>query len=284
MLPDSERQSLSKSAFMSIADLAHRECGLKIRPEKILMVQSRLRRRLRALNLKSFEEYSDLVQSKEGQDERGLMISALTTNVSHFFREPHHFELLSKLLIPKIRKKIEIGEQVRIWSAGCSKGQEPYSIAIELLHHLPDLANADFKILATDIDPSILSFAQKASFPKRLLSGVPHRFKAKFHKGESDVWRVSEDVYQCVYFRQLNLIEKWPMKHRFDAVFCRNVMIYFDTDTQKRLWPRFHGSLLNHGLLFLGHSERIPDSHSLGFSSVGPTAYEKIGHMPSERV
>lgn len=271
---------LGKPAFDIIATIAHREFGLKILPEKMVMVQSRLRHRLRALELPDFDAYSRLVDSAQGSDERRLMISALTTNVSHFFREPHHFNLLSKALLPKLKRQIQAKERIRIWSAGCSNGQEPYSIAIHLLRLEPELAQADFKILATDIDPKVVAFAREGSYRSDMLSGVPKEDMPRFFNIGSEGYTVTDEIRKCVTFHELNLLADWPMRHRFDAVFCRNVVIYFDVETQERLWPRFNASLSDDGVFFLGHSERIADPEKFGFKSIGPTAYDISGVAP----
>ncbi|WP_299731692.1 protein-glutamate O-methyltransferase [uncultured Tateyamaria sp.] len=267
--------TLEKAAFDAIAGLAHREFGLHITSEKLKMVQSRLRHRLNALNLRNFDAYSDLVCSDQGAEERRYMISALTTNVSHFFREPHHFDLLSEAIRPGLQQRIAAGDRIRVWSAGCSNGQEPYSIAMHLLREEPSIAQADFKILATDIDPKVVSFAQNGVYAESLVNGVSAQDKAKFMRSEGDEVRVADEVSRHISFRELNLLSDWPMRHQFDVIFCRNVVIYFDQETQERLWPRFHKMLRPGGLLCLGHSERISAPAQFGFKTIGTTAYKK---------
>lgn len=267
--------TLDKTSFDVIAALAHRECGLKIVPEKLMMVQSRLRHRLRALNLDDFGAYSQLVGSQLGAEERRHMISALTTNVSHFFREPHHFDVLSQRLMPTLKKRIQSRDRIRIWSAGCSNGQEPYSIAMHLLALEPTLVDADFKILATDIDPKVVAFAQQAIYPAHFLSGLSDEYTSQYMLEAEGGLRIKEEIKKCITFRELNLLADWPMRQRFDAIFCRNVVIYFDNQTQDRLWPRFQAALTQDGVFFLGHSERIATPEVVGFSSIGPTAYLK---------
>lgn len=274
MRVSSTQAALGESDFQVIADLAHREFGLKIVPEKIMMVQSRLRHRLRALDLPDFESYSKLLDSQLGGDEIRFMISALTTNVSNFFREPHHFDFLSSNLTPRMRHRIQNGERIRIWSAGCSNGQEPYSIAMHLLRNEPSLAQADFKILATDVDPKVVSFAREGRYQTQLLSGVSKEDLARFFQPDGNEAIVTDQLRNCVTFLELNLMAEWPMRHQFDAIFCRNVVIYFDVETQEKLWPRFNASLSANGLFFLGHSERIAAPESYGFRSIGPTVYE----------
>jgi len=273
-IPDTEL-TLKQDAFDAIARLARSEFGLHISPEKVKLVQSRLRHRVNALDMPSFDTYSELVCSENGTDERRRMISALTTNVSHFFREPHHFDMLSQSLLPDIRDRIASGDRIRIWSAGCSNGQEPYSIAMHMLRQEPLLATSDFKILATDIDPKVIAFSQKGEYDQKLVAGVSAQDQAGFMTAKDAVLQVGEDVRRHVFFRELNLLSKWPMRHQFDAIFCRNVVIYFDVETQERLWPRFRRALKPDGILFLGHSERITGPAQFGFKTVGTTAYKK---------
>ncbi|WP_299700297.1 protein-glutamate O-methyltransferase CheR [uncultured Tateyamaria sp.] len=269
---------LNDEQFDAIAGLAYRESGIKLVREKKLMVQSRLRHRLRALNLDAFSAYADHVASEDGASERRFMISALTTNVSQFFREAHHFKMLSDRLMPMFRQRIERHERIRIWSAGCSKGQEPYSIAMHLLRLEPALAKANFKILGTDLDPQVITQARSAEFNTSELNGVSEDDLNTFTIacGDSQSRRRMSDVLtQVVSVKELNLFDDWPMQFAFDAIFCRNVMIYFDQSKQAQLWPRFKAALSTAGLLFLGHSERILSPNAYGFRSAGPTTYIK---------
>ncbi|WP_223274719.1 protein-glutamate O-methyltransferase CheR [Tateyamaria sp. syn59] len=206
------------------------------------------------------------------------MISALTTNVSQFFREAQHFDMLCDALLPTFRERIRTGQRIRIWSAGCSNGQEPYSVAMHLLSLEPSLADADFRILATDIDPNVIAFAQQGKYAPAQLKGVPKSHLHGFtmaHPDDGGDRVMSERLKTVVSFRELNLFDDWPMQFPFDAIFCRNVVIYFDQPTQERLWPRFSTRIRPGGLLFLGHSERIAEPGAHGFRSCGPTAYTK---------
>ncbi|WP_299626199.1 CheR family methyltransferase [uncultured Tateyamaria sp.] len=269
--------TLGLDTFKDIAALAYRESGLLLVPEKLLMVQSRLRHRLRALQIHDFDQYASLVCSDPGRDELRFMISALTTNVSHFFREPHHFDLLTEHLLPIFRKKIATGQRIRIWSAGCSNGQEPYSIAMHLCRTEPALARADFRILATDIDPNVVAFATRGTYPEQQLTAVSEANKSGFFEqapNNAGCLTVQDYLKKIISFRELNLLGAWPMRQTFDAIFCRNVVIYFDTKTQEKLWPRFKEALAQDGMFFLGHSERISSPDSFGFSTIGPTAYK----------
>lgn len=278
-MPHSVSQAqLNAEQFDTIADLAYHESGIKLTRQKQLLVQSRLRHRLRALSYDDFETYTDHVMSKQGAAERRFMISALTTNVSHFFREAQHFDLLSQRLMPVFRERLARNERIRIWSAGCSSGQEPYSIAMHLLRHEPALADADFRILGTDIDPHVILQARTGIYTDLQLSGVEGPDLNMFTTAcDSEATRrgMNDVLRSVVSFQELNLFSDWPMRFPFDAIFCRNVVIYFDQLSQKRLWPRFSRILANGGLFFLGHSERMQSPSMYGFQVAGPTAYRK---------
>ena len=270
--------TLDDDAFQSLAALAYRESGIRLVPEKRLMVQSRLRHRLRALQLPGFSAYTEHVLSEAGADERRFMISALTTNVSHFFREAQHLDMLSDRLLPTFRARISSGERIRIWSAGCSNGQEPYSIAMHLLRKEPMLATANFRILGTDIDPAVIEKARVGSYSAAQVSGVADADRAAFmtlDADKTDTYTIARTLKTIVSFQELNLFSDWPMRFAFDAIFCRNVVIYFDLATQERLWPRFQSALAPGGLFFLGHSERVLTPAKYGLQPAGPTAYFK---------
>ncbi len=272
--------SLDPASFRAIADLAYRESGLTLVQEKSSMIQSRLRHRLRDLGLKDFAAYCALVQSAEGQGERRNLISALTTNVSHFFRENHHFEALKAELdrhLPNLRK----GGQLRIWSAGCSNGQEALSAAMSLLDHAPEVAHLDVRILATDIDPKVVQFARAATYPERLMRGVSQEMLDRYftriaQPGAEPSFAAKPVLTDMIRVNELNLLAAWPMRKRFDVIFCRNVVIYFDLKTQEALWPCFLNALSPSGMLLLGHSERIADPQRFGFTCTGPMTYRPM--------
>ena len=244
------------------------------------MVQSRLRHRLRALGLSDFPQYCEFLHSEQGEDERRKLISALTTNVSHFFRENHHFEKLRDLLKTRVTTA-SAGRPIRIWSAGCSNGQESLSTAMTVLEDWPDAAALDLRILATDIDPVVVQFARQGHYPDRLAGGMSDEQKARYFdvnqpdSGEP-TYTAKRTIRNLIRYNELNLLGPWPMKNRFDVIFCRNVVIYFDAVTQEKLWPRFRQALGPDGLLFLGHSERIADPERFGFECIGPTTYRPI--------
>ena len=277
--------SLSDTEFQAIADRAHREFGLSLPKSKKELVIARLAKRLRALDLKDFASYCALLERPDSAAERLEMLSALTTNVTHFFREPHHFQLLETRIIPENLERIRSGGRYRIWSAGCSAGQEPYSIATSLRKIFPDVSRFDVKILATDIDPAILARAKAGIYPDEDRAAIPPDYR-NILIGESVAeghFSVSNQVRELISFGPLNLMSDWPMRGQFDVIFCRNVAIYFDKSTQARLWKRFHDLLHPGGYLIIGHSERVPDETDLLFESVGITALQKTGPVGTTR-
>ncbi|WP_298571201.1 protein-glutamate O-methyltransferase CheR [uncultured Aliiroseovarius sp.] len=272
--------------FRKLADIARQEAGLSIEPQKFAMLQTRLTTRLRRLGLSSFEDYLALVSDATDATERGEFISVLTTNVSSFFREPHHFSALAKDIGPALVAKQERGDRVRIWSAGCSNGQEPLSIAMTLIDHGVVRPNGDVKILATDIDPNVIRFAASGTYPDRMISGLPPQNRDRFFDqvtGEDGVsWRASKSVRDLISYRELNLLSPWPMTGKFDVIFCRNVVIYFDQDTQDQLWERFTKILTDDGHLILGHSERLSEPAVLAFHTSGTTTYRHVASATPE--
>jgi len=272
--------ALDPDSFRSIADLAYQESGLTLVEEKTSMIQSRLRHRLRALKLDDFAAYCAVLKSDAGRSERRHLISALTTNVSHFFREAHHFDQLADLFDARAAA-LRAGGRMRIWSAGCSNGLEALSAAITLAERAPDLSKLDLKILATDIDQNVVQFARDAKYPQRFMRGVTTEMRSKYfnvtteENGEKH-YSVAPSTRQLIQFNALNLLGQWPIRTKFDVIFCRNVVIYFDAETQEQLWPRFLEVLHPDGLLFLGHSERIAEPEKFGFECIGPTTYRPL--------
>ena len=245
--------------FRRVARVVHEVAGIALPDSKMALVQARLTKRLRALGFAGFGEYCALIE-EEGEAalvERQELITAITTNVTHFFREPHHFEMLRSRVLPPLIQRAERGGRVRIWSAGCSSGQEPYSIALTVLALAPNIGRHDFRILATDLDRAILAAANRAVYPAAAVQAVPA-------------------PRALVSFRQLNLTLDWPMKGAFDVIFCRNVVIYFDGETENRVWSRFAQRLAVGGWLFVGHSERVNTLALPMFASDGVTAYRKV--------
>jgi chemotaxis protein methyltransferase CheR len=256
--------------FAAIASILHSTSGISLAPSKTSLVYSRLAKRLRILGLESFREYCKLISGADGVDERQAMLAALTTNVTRFFREPHHFDYLRKQM-PALSAQAKKGGRVRVWSAACSSGEEPYSIALTILGMLPNAHELDVKILATDIDPVILAKAKEGVYSREALEPVPADLRKYFDVIETNRrFAPSAPVREMISFRELNLIGQWPMTQKFDVIFCRNVAIYFDEPTQNKLFGRYADLLNPDGRLYIGHSERVNDPR---FVSDGLTAY-----------
>jgi chemotaxis protein methyltransferase CheR len=250
--------------YLRICRLVRARSGIELGPAKRQLCQTRLLRRLRALGLASFAAYLALLDDDDSP-EHGELINAITTNVTSFYREPHHFELLGTLLRAASQPRI------RVWSAGCSTGEEPWSMAITVREVLGDCAGLDVKILATDIDTHVLERASAGVYTDEQLAPISRALRLKYF-GRSG--RASDELRALVTFKQLNLFEPWPMRGPFDVIACRNVIIYFDTDSKAKLVQRYHELLAPGGHLLLGHSESLAIGGS-GFELVGRTAYRK---------
>lgn len=257
----------------AIARILHDETGIVIAPGKTSMVQSRLGKRLRALGLSDYESYISHVNSEDGQEERRRMISALTTNVTHFFRENHHFETLRTKVLPPLLARARSGGRLRLWSAGCSNGQEAYSMAITIAEAAPDFSKLDIQILASDIDPVMVEMGSKGIYREEIVENIPPAIRKKYLSPCDEGIRVSADLRNLVQFRELNLHDPWPMRRPFDVIFCRNVVIYFDSEAQSRLWTRFEAQLASGGWLFVGHSERVGERVGSRLRPSGVTTY-----------
>jgi chemotaxis protein methyltransferase CheR len=267
--------ALSRDDFRRISQMIYDDSGIKLTEGKAALVYARLAKRLRALKMQAFRDYCDLVSSPEGQSERQEMLTSLTTNVTKFFREPHHFEhLKTQIIAPFVQK----GGRLRLWSAACSTGQEPYSIAFTLLSAWPSAANHDVKILATDIDRNVLATAEAGVYAANLLEGVSPEMKSRhFEPAEGGQMRVVQAVRKLITFRPLNLVEAWPMQGPFQAIFCRNVVIYFDEPTQQNIWEKFTPRLAPDGALYIGHSERVTGPAAQSLRSQGVSTYRLTG-------
>jgi chemotaxis protein methyltransferase CheR len=265
---------LGEREFQQIAAMLYADSGIHLPDGKTSLVHSRLCKRLRALGLESFRDYVALVSSEAGAGERRAMLSALTTNVTRFFREEHHFEDLTARLQEGWAETARRGGRLRFWSAACSSGEEPYSLVLTILGVLPEAPNLDVKVLATDIDPVIIEKARRAVYPEASVAPVPDRLRQRWLKKVDGGYTLAEEARSLVTFGELNLMANWPMKGQFQAIFCRNVAIYFDAETQERLWGRFAPLLAPGGRLYIGHSERVGDPR---FEPVGQTAYRLKG-------
>lgn len=261
--------------FAAIARRAQADFGLHLPESKKDLVYSRLSKRLRQLGLRDFSDYCSLLEGPDADDERTHMLSALTTNVTHFFREAHHFKMLRDTVLPPLIKAAREKRRVRLWSAGCSAGQEPYSIAFTILDLCPEAGKLDIRVLATDVDPQILAKAEAGVYPEEERKALPE-FPRRLVEPVPGGFSIAAKARDLIRFGQLNLMHDWPMRGTFDVIFCRNVAIYFDKPTQARLWQRFAGLLPPGGHLFIGHSERVAGTAEAAFRSIGVTAYERL--------
>jgi len=269
--------AFTEADFKKISAMVHGDAGIHLPDAKATLVYSRLAKRLRALGLASFRDYCGLVAGQDGVDERQRMLAALTTNVTRFFREPHHFEHLKDKVLPPLLDAARRGGKVRIWSAACSSGQEPFSIAMTILSLMPEAPDRDIKILATDIDPNMVREGRGGTYAPHLLDGVPDGYRKRWTTPSARGVQMADELRALITFNELNLIGDWPMKGKFDAIFCRNVAIYFEDDTQARLWSRFAPLIANNGALYIGHSERIQGPATPLFTPDGVTTYRKVG-------
>ena len=269
---------LTDAQFEQISKLVKGLCGINLHQGKRELVRARLTKRLRKLKLGSFEEYLQHLEDDGAGGELTAMLNALSTNLTRFYREAKHFEYLRSTVVPALRRDKDKDRRIRIWSAGCSSGEEAYSIAMCLSEEIADLERWDVKVLATDLATDMLEVAREGMYVPGRLKELPPKLLAKYlapvrTKSERR-YRVVESIRRLVVFARLNLTGPWPMKGSFDVIFCRNVMIYFDKPTQNKLVDRFWGMLPSGGVLFIGHSESLTGvRHS--FRYVQPTVYEK---------
>lgn len=250
--------------------------GIVLADSKIDMAYNRLVRRLRELTLESFDDYFEYLDRDPGEFTQ--FINALTTNLTAFFRERHHFDFLQKEIIGDLKARGV--RRLRGWSAGCSLGEEPYSMAITLLNAGVDSSSWDVNLLATDIDSKVLSSAQAGIYAmdrvKALDKAILRKWFLKGTGSNQGMVKVKPQLQQMVEFGHLNLMQSWPIEGPLDFIFCRNVMIYFDQPTQERLLNKMADLLKPDGYLFVGHSEALA-RHATRFELVGKTIYRKVG-------
>ena len=266
---------LKANEFKRISELMYRMTGVNLTPGKEGLVESRLSSRLRALQLHSFSDYLAHIEQDDSRRELTMLVDLLTTNKTNFFREPEHFDYLRQHVLPQLRVR---GGEARFWSAGCSSGEEPYTLAMLLAEEWIGPAAPRARILATDLSTRIVEKAMAAEYDETGLSGLD---KSRISRHLEPVigsrgrrYRVRESLRDLVKVGHLNLMDGWPMKGPFDVILCRNVMIYFDAATQERLVSRFHALLAPGGSLLVGHSESLT-ALSHGFHYVQPATYIK---------
>jgi chemotaxis protein methyltransferase CheR len=270
--------------FHKIAAVAYQHAGIHFGDGKEALIYSRLAKRLRSLGLTEFSQYIDLLTGAGNEQEVQKFVSALTTNTTHFFRENHHFEQLANEVLPPLLAQARKGARVRFWSSACSSGEEAYCIAFTILDQCPEAAGLDIKILATDIDATILGTAIRGVYSSRATARLPPTVVQKYLEPTQDnaqTCRIRDAVSRMVSFRQMNLALPWPVKGPFDAVFCRNVVIYFDAATQERVWHQFASVIPVGGYLFTGHSERLSASVRPCFEIAGNTVHRRTAYPMS---
>jgi len=262
--------------FNILRKISNSHSGIIVTDDKFDMFYSRLAKRIRMLGLASFKEYCEYLQANEAS-EFTEFINAITTNLTAFFRENHHFEFVKDTIIPDLIKRNHQTKKITLWSAGCSTGEEPYSLAMTLLENLP--FGWDVKILATDLDTNVLQTAADGVYGSDRVSGLSDlRLKRWFKKGtgvNNNKVKVDPALQSLITFKQLNLMHGWPMKGKFDFIFCRNVIIYFDQETKKTLVNRYSQYLNTGSHLLIGHSESLHTIET-DFDLIGNTVYRKV--------
>lgn len=263
--------------FTKISKIAKSNYGINLEISKKAMIKSRISKRLAALKITSFSQYCDLIDRGDSSENEHF-ISALTTNVTHFYREKHHFDLFDKHILPELASKLISGGKIQIWSAACSSGQEPFSISGSVLNHIPNASSHDIKIYATDIDPKILEAAKAGRFSVDNCKFPSDDYRNRIFGSicsKLDTIPVKSKVKDLVYFDLVNLNGEWRFREKFDVIFCRNAAIYFDRETQEKLWYRLCDRLVPGGYLFIGHSERIHGRASSQLVNIGITSYQR---------
>lgn len=272
---------LTDEDFTKLSSFIYEELGIKMPYPKKIMLQSRLHKRLADLKMASFKEYIEFVFSKEGQEDEIIkMIDLITTNKTEFFRESSHFEFLKNTALPEICSGKSKGKTIKIWSAGCSSGEEPYTIAIVLKEFLKNYPTLDFEIFGTDISLRILQKAATAIYTEDRLDSIPIALKRKYFLKSKDqsnkTVRLVPEIRSKVNFQRLNFMDPYySFEKEFDIGFCRNVLIYFDLETQQQVLTKITSKLKNGGFFFLGHSESLINI-SVPLRQIEPTIFRKI--------
>ncbi len=271
---------ISNEEFDLIREIARARSGIVIADFKRNMVFRRISARLRALNLVNVADYCAILTGPHGEREVQPLINALTTNKTEFFREAHHFNHMAKIVLPKLRVQAKTAAQrrLRVWSAGCASGEEPFSIAMTLAASISDLTHWDAKILATDIDTETLKKGTSGVYDIRDSKGIPAAMRSKYvntMRADRTRCSISRQLRALITFKPLNLLDPWPMTGPFDIIFCRNVVIYFSKDTQRELLNRFADLLKVGGFLYIGHSESLYKV-SDRFKIAGQSIYQRV--------
>jgi len=275
--------ALKPGEFEKISQLAYRHFGVDLRQGKQALVEARIGKKLRELNMPSFQVYYDYVTNDSTGAALATMVDVLTTNHTSFFREPRHFDFLRDTIFPTLRNRSEI----HIWSAACSSGEEPYTIAMTLLEAAREETLAKVRIRATDISTRVLDVARGGIYPSDRIRQIPdallHKYMLKGQKSAADKYRFKNEVRGMIDFEHLNLMQPLPSDYRCSALFCRNIMIYFDKPTQQDLVQRLSQNLEPGGYLFIGHSESL-NAIDHGLEYVSPATYRKPGSSNNSKL
>lgn len=270
---------LNQREFDQLSRLVYEKSGINLHEGKQELVRARLSKRLRETGLNTFQAYYDFVLREDTGQELVALLDSISTNLTSFFREPAHFDYLRQEILPQMAERQGLGSRrLWVWCAGCSSGEEPYTIALCLLEGLPSLIGWDVKIVATDISTRTLETAQAGIYKAERVSTVPRELLSRYFQRGVKEWaghyRVKPSVRRLVDFRRANLLEGPPVAGQFEVIFCRNVMIYFDASTQERVIGIFRNHLLPGGILFIGHSESLARvKHNLRY--LKPAVYSK---------
>jgi len=275
-MPEQKREfAYTRKDFNRLCALVNQHTGIQLAGGKEDMLYGRISRRLRKVGLSSFKSYISLLEDDPEGSEFGEFINAVTTNLTSFFREAHHFDYLKKSLLPALMQKNKASRRIRIWSAGSSTGEEPYSIAMTVAETMPP--GWDVKILATDLDTDVLRHGEQGIYDDSRVEGLDRAVVQRWfvkNRHQPGKLRVKPELQELIYFKRLNLLKDWPMKGPIDIIFCRNVIIYFDMPTKQKLMNRYADMLVPGGHLFLGHSEAM-NNMSTRFALVGKSVYSK---------
>ena len=272
-------QTLPDRDFKRLSEFVYAECGIKLPPAKKTMLEARLHKRLRVLGMESYSAYCEYLFSPDGMENELIsLIDTVTTNTTEFFREPKHFEILTQKVLPCHLKRHSISDSLRIWSAGCSTGEEPYTLAMVLSEFAHKTPGFRCNILSTDISTQVLQRGMKATYPEEKVQSIPMEFKKRYMlRGKNrcqGLIRFTPEIRHLIDFQRLNFMEEFSFNKPMHIIFCRNVIIYFDRKTQENLLGRFCGSLEKGGHLFMGHSESITGMN-LPLDPVAPTVYRR---------
>jgi chemotaxis protein methyltransferase CheR len=278
---NAQDESLSARDYSRLCDLIYREAGINLGAGKQTMLEVRIKRRLKALKLDSFSEYCKYVFDHQGlKDELLQLIDVVTTNKTDFFREPKHFDYLTAKALPDLIERNRLGRPLLIWSAGCSTGEEPYTLAIVLSEYAATHPGARFRILATDVSTTVLGIADRGVYASSVISPVAPALRTKYflrsRDASSDKVRVVPELRRMIEFRHLNFMDAdYGIAEKADAIFCRNVIIYFDRPTQERILGNLASHLIPGGYMFVGHSETLHNMN-LPLKPVAPALYRKL--------